>query len=65
MIKRKKYSFLAIAVILSLFVAANTCVIAILIDSVPVVVFLLAMFFLYLDNFVRIQRNDVSGSVQG
>ena len=59
MMKRKKYSFLAIAIILSMFIAANTCVIAILIDSVPVVVFMLAMFYLFVEYFIRIQENEL------
>lgn len=56
MIRRKKYSWLTIAMLVTFFVAANTCVIIFLVDSKPFVVFMLAMSFLYSDHFVGLQK---------
>lgn len=56
----KKYClYFAVAVILSLFVAANTCVIAYLEDSLPIVVFILSMCYLCQEHLLKIQNNEL------
>lgn len=59
--KNHQYSFLIIACILTIFIAANTCVVTILIDSAPFVIFMLSLFFLYWKYFEQLDQNS-SGS---
>lgn len=54
MIKRKKYSFLILAILLALFIANNTCILIILVDSSPLVLFMLSMSYLYYEQFVEL-----------
>lgn len=53
--RRKQFVYLPMAIIITLFIAANTCVIANLEDSLPVVVCMLAMFYLYIPLFWKLQ----------
>ncbi len=62
MIQKKKYSFLVIASLTTIFVAANTCVIVFLVDSKPFVLFLLALFYLCADRFAELQSSRHSFS---
>lgn len=45
--KNRHYSLLCLASVVTIFVAANTCVVVTLSDTRPFVVFMLSMFFLY------------------
>lgn len=56
MMRLKKYSFLALAMIIAFFIANNTCVLIILVDSSPLVAGMLAMFYLYTDKFIVLQE---------
>lgn len=58
MVKRKRYSFSIIAMFLSLFIAANTCVIIFLVDSKPLVIYILVLSFFYLDRFIALQLKE-------
>ncbi|MEG0794976.1 MAG: O-antigen ligase family protein [Odoribacter sp.] len=53
--KRKQYSYLSIAIIVALFVGNNTCILIVLVDSSPFVIWMLSMAFLYSDQFYRLQ----------
>lgn len=59
--RRKHYSFLSIACILGIFVAGNTCMVTILVDSSALVIFSLSLFFLYADDLWRLEREEESG----
>lgn len=43
--KQRKYSILVIALIIALVIANNTCLLIALMDSVPLILFLFALFF--------------------
>lgn len=60
MIRQNRYSYLIIALILALFIANNTCLLIVLADSGPLMIFLFSMFFFYLDYFIKLE--EVSGS---
>lgn len=53
MIKKRRYSLLFLAIICALFVGCNTSALIVFVDSVPLIVFLLAMSFFYLDQWVQ------------
>ena len=53
--KECKWNYLPVAIVISMFVAANTCAIANLEDSLPVVVFMLSLFYLYSALFKEVQ----------
>ena len=53
--KERKWNYLPVAIVISMFVAANTCAIANLEDSLPVVVFMLSLFYLYSALFKEVQ----------
>lgn len=57
MLKKKKYSFLVLAIIFALIMANNTCVLMIFVDSGPFILFMLAISFFYLEQFLRLQEN--------
>lgn len=58
MVRSKNYSFLTIALFVSILIAANTCVIFFLEDSKPLIVFIFALSFFYLDRFIALQHKE-------
>lgn len=56
MIKMKRYSFLVLAIICTLFIGCNTSILIVFVDSVPLIVFFLAMSFFYLDQWIELER---------
>lgn len=54
--KNKQYSLLCLASVLTIFVAANTCVVVTLSDTRPFVVFMLSLFFLYAPCVAQLGR---------
>lgn len=67
MFKQKKYSFLLLSIILTLFIANNTCVLIILVDSSSMVLFFLSMAYLYQPLFreLEIERCCVRSTGKG
>lgn len=57
MIKKRKYSVLLLAVMLTLFIANNTCILIVLVDSNSFVIMMLAMAFLYGDKFIALEQD--------
>ena len=56
MIRQRKCSCLIIALVITLFIANNTCLLIALMDSNPMMMFIFSFSFLYLDEFVNIER---------
>ncbi len=56
MIKTKKCSVLVLSVICALFIGCNTSVLIIFVDSVPFVIFLLAVSFFYPEQFAELEK---------
>lgn len=56
MLKKKEFSFLMLAIIVSMTIANSTCVLAVLVDSNPLVLFMLSMAYFYFDCFLELQR---------
>jgi len=60
MIKRRKFIYLVLAIVIAFFIGNNTCVLIILADSCPFVVMLLAMGYLYPEQFYQLQETEIS-----
>lgn len=56
MVKQRKYSILVIALIIALVIANNTCLLIALMDSVPLILFLFALFFFCLECFIQAEQ---------
>lgn len=55
MIRARQCSFVVLAILSVLFVGCNTSILIIFVDSAPLVIFLLAMSFFYLDQFIELE----------
>ena len=55
MVRKRQYAFLPLSVMLAFFIDANFEVLLIVSDAVPVVLFFLAMFYLYGDQFYALE----------
>lgn len=57
MVRKRQYAFLPLSVMLAFFIDANFEVLLIVSDAVPVVLFFLAMFYLYGDQFYALENS--------
>lgn len=56
MIRLKKYSYLLVALLITFVIANSTCFLVGLTDSVPLIIMILAVSFLFLDCFIELER---------
>lgn len=60
MIRLKRYSYLLIALLITFVIANSTCFLAGLTDSVPMIVMILALAYLFPDYFIELERETVN-----
>lgn len=56
MMRKRQYSFLIIAIILALIIGNSTAILIVFVDSVPFIIFLLSMFFIFGDYFYKLEQ---------
>lgn len=63
MIRKRQYAFLPLALMAAFFIDANFEVLLIVSDAIPVVLFFLAMFYLYQDQFYALENPSAAQEV--
>lgn len=57
MVRKRQFAFLPLALMLAFFIDANFEVLLIVSDAIPLVIFFLAMFYLYQDEFFALENS--------
>lgn len=59
MIRQKKISFLIIALLLTIAITNNTCLLIALVDTNPMILFMFALFYFQLDSFYQLDLRTI------